>query len=456
MFIDAIASTFASECELVGLCDISPTRLKWHLGRLDTVLNHPPVATYRAIDFSRMLGETKPDVVVVCSVDATHHLYIIQSLESGCDVISEKPMTTDSEKTNAILDAVEKSGHQLRISFNYRYMPIVSRMRELICDGAIGRPLAVDFSWVLDTRHGADYFRRWHRDKANSGGLLIHKASHHFDLVNWWIGSYPKSVFAMGGLSFYGAEAASERGATVPTYDRYTGVAEAQSDPFGIFLDRPRGDDHGPYAGGSLAGLYLEAERDSGYIRDRNVFAAGITIEDTMSVLVKYENGVQMNYSLVAYSPWEGFRVAITGDKGRVELFEQHGSHIIAGQSDKSLALEQSGNHRQNLRVFPMFGQPYDVEVPPALGAHGGGDTLMLQQLLTANPPPDLLRRTSSHFDGAASILVGICANESMKTQQVIHGRDVIPRLFDEHQSTNKADCLPLLKDHSSPQLATG
>ena len=41
--------------------------------------------------------------------------------------------------------------------------------------------------WLLDTRHGADYFRRWHRNKNNSGGLMVHKATHHFDLVNWWM-----------------------------------------------------------------------------------------------------------------------------------------------------------------------------------------------------------------------------------------------------------------------------
>ena len=56
------------------------------------------------------------------------------------------------------------------------------------------------FEWALDTVHGADYFRRWHRDKKNSGGLLVHKSSHHFDLVNWWIGDVPARVYARGGL----------------------------------------------------------------------------------------------------------------------------------------------------------------------------------------------------------------------------------------------------------------
>ena len=70
-------------------------------------------------------------------------------------------------------------------------------------NGTIGDVFSVHFEWLLNTKHGADYFRRWHRDKRNSGGLLVHKSTHHFDLVNFWLGTQPKTVFAMGDLRFY-------------------------------------------------------------------------------------------------------------------------------------------------------------------------------------------------------------------------------------------------------------
>ena len=119
---------------------------------------------------------------------------------------------------------------------------------------------------MLDTSHGADYFRRWHRQKANSGGLLVHKASHHFDLVNWWIADWPETVVAMGALGFYGRHAASLRGEHY-AYDRYTGVATV--DPFALDLNRSA----------MLRGLYLDAESETGYRRDENVFGDAITIE---------------------------------------------------------------------------------------------------------------------------------------------------------------------------------
>jgi len=277
----------------------------------------------------------------------------------------------------------------------------------------IGRPLAVDFSWLLDTRHGADYFRRWHRDKANSGGLLVHKASHHFDLVNWWIDSIPQTVFAMGDLKFYGQQNARARGESY-SYDRYTGHPEARNDPFALRLDEGNGE--GVYSGNTLKGLYYDAEKDSGYIRDQNVFGAGISVEDTMSLLVRYNNGVVMNYSLIAYAPWEGFRVAITGDKGRIELFVKHGGHIIAGQGDKELAAAQECGHEQSLRVMPMFGTPYEVPIPAAEGGHGGGDPILLRHLLLPSVPPDPFGRAAGFQDGMNSIMVGVSANRSMET----------------------------------------
>src|SRR5690606_23821425 len=109
-------------------------------------------------------------------------------------------------------DAVEATGRAVTVTFNYRYSPRNSALKEVIASGRIGEVTSVHFEWVLDTAHGADYFRRWHRDKDVSGGLLVHKSSHHFDLVNWWLADAPTRVYASGGLRFYGADAAARRG----------------------------------------------------------------------------------------------------------------------------------------------------------------------------------------------------------------------------------------------------
>lgn len=419
MYVDALCGTYRETNELVALCDVSPTRIAFHNSRLAHKFRRDELPTYDASEFDRMVRETKPDAVIVTTVDGFHHRYIIRAMELGCDVLTEKPMTVDDEKARAIFDTVERTGRSLRVTFNYRYAAAYTRLRQLIMEGAVGTPRLVDFSWILDTSHGADYFRRWHREKDKSGGLLVHKASHHFDLVNWWIASWPERVFAMGELSFYGQANAASRGETY-SYDRYTDAADAAGDPFALSLRSHR----------TLTGLYLDAEQDSGYLRDRNVFGRGITIEDTMAVTARYRSGAILSYCLVAYSPWEGLRVAITGDRGRVELYERHGSHIIRGQDDQELAAEQALGSQQQLWHFPMFAPPRPVEIPMARGGHGGGDAVLLEDLFSPEPPADPFGRAASHLDGAAAILVGIAANQSMATGAPVDVDDllVLPR----------------------------
>jgi predicted dehydrogenase len=417
MYVEALAHTYCEVAELVALCDLSQTRMNWYNQQLASRLKMPPLPTYHAEQFSQMIAETRPDTVIVTTIDATHHHYITQAMELGCDVITEKPMTIDLPKLQSIFDTIEKTGRSLRVTFNYRYAPAYTRFRELVMQGAVGQPLLVDFSWLLDTSHGADYFRRWHREKENSGGLLVHKATHHFDLVNWWIDAYPQTVFALGSLSFYGRANATARGESYD-YIRYTGVPAAQKDPFALSLTSQE----------ALKGLYLDAEAETGYLRDRNVFGEPITIEDTMAVTARYDNGALLSYCLVAYSPWEGLRVAITGTKGRIEMdIQENVTHLLSDDEEHDVAASKGAFKGVRMRVFPMFGQGYEIDAPTGDGGHGGADPVMLEQLFSPTPPPDPFRRAATHLDGAASVLVGISANQAIRTGQPVNIDQLFP-----------------------------
>jgi len=403
-FYSAIATTFRETSELLAFCDVNQTRMNYANKLLTDKYNYNAVRTYKSEEFDNMIEAEKPDAVIVTSVDRTHHTYIIRALELGCDVITEKPMTVDEEKCQEILDAVERTGKQVRVTFNYRYAPHHTKARELIASGVIGDVTSIHFEWLLNTQHGADYFRRWHRDKRNSGGLLVHKSTHHFDLVNFWIGSQPDTVFAMGDLLFYGRENAEKRGVTA-FYDRATGHPNAKDDPFALPLDN---NEH-------LKAMYLDAEFEDGYKRDQSVFGDGISIEDTMSVLVKYKNKAQLTYSLNAYLPWEGYRIAFNGTKGRIEMKIVEQSYVNSG-GDKALEGAVKG---VTILVFPMFGEPYKVEFETGEGGHGGGDPVLLNDIFGV-PQHDEFNRAADHIDGARSILTGIAANKSIRTGQAV------------------------------------
>lgn len=406
-YIEALASDYRDVAELVGFCDTSPTRIGAYNEMLNARYATPEIPGYHPDQFDRMVREQKPDTVLVTTTDATHHIYVVRAMELGCDTICEKPLTTDAEKANQILDAVERTGRRLTVTFNMRYNPKINTVKRLLRDGVIGEPKFADLQWKLDTRHGADYFRRWHATKANSGGLLIHKSTHHFDVVNWWLGDWPRTVYAMGDLLFYGRQNAEARGERYD-YDRYTtDESETRQDPFALRLDER--DEW-------TRKLYLEAEKDSGYVRDRNVFGDHVDIEDGVSLSVRYRGGPILNYSLVAFSPWEGFHAAITGTKGRIELIQQGTPHIFehhGREESMEAAAEQAS---VTCKVYPMFKQPYEVEIPKLEGSHEGADPLLRADLFSIDPPADELGRRASHLDGVASALIGIAANESMRT----------------------------------------
>lgn len=410
LFTTAILTTHKDRCELVGLCDTNPTRMHYWNTRWHAQWQVPPVPTYLAADFDRMVAEQKPDVVIVCTIDRTHHTYICRAMDLGCDVITEKPMTVDAAKCRQILATVARTGRQLRVTFNYRYSPARTTVKDLLMNGTIGEIKAVHFEWLLDTNHGADYFRRWHRDKLNSGGLMVHKATHHFDLVNWWLDSSPQLVFALGSLAYYGKANAEARGEPRPYY-RATGHPQAQHDPFALDLRD----------GAALQGLYLDAEHADGYLRDQNVFGDGISIEDTMNVLVRYRTGAQMSYTLTAYCPWEGYRVAFSGTKGRLELADLEKSYISAASG----LIGESASHTQTITVFPHWQKPYTVAPPAASGGHGGGDEPICADIF-GEPTPDPYHRAADHIAGARSILTGIAANHSFATGQPVHVDDLI------------------------------
>jgi predicted dehydrogenase len=412
MYQQAVMETFGEISEMVGFCDVNIGRLK--LAQKTAKENYSSdVPIYLAEDFEKMIKETKPDVVIVTTVDGFHHKYIIRAMELGCDVMTEKPMTIDAEKCQDIIDTQHKTGRKCTVTFNYRYSPARSKVKELLMKGAIGDILSVDFNWMLNTHHGADYFRRWHSQKKFSGGLMVHKATHHFDLVNWWLSAIPVSVRATGKRDFYTPKTAKrfgldnyhERCYTCPEKDKCT---------FRLELEKSE----------SLKSLYLDNEQYDGYFRDKCVFRPDIDIEDTMNVLVNYDNNVTMCYSLNAFNSWEGYRVIFNGTQGRLEHTIKEKIYINDGSNKDQGTVKAGGTE---IKVFPLRGSARLVEPDEGgIGGHGGGDGILQTDLFGLTTIEDELKRAADQRSGAYSIITGIAANMSMASGKTIQIKDIL------------------------------
>jgi predicted dehydrogenase len=419
MYYEPIIQEFKDAAKLVGICDTNQTRMNVANNHIFQ-LGGERVPTYKDTEFDKMVQEQKADVVIVTTIDLFHHHYCIRAMELGCDAITEKPMTIDEKKLQAMIDAEKRTGKQVRVLFNYRYAPHHTKVRELIDSGVIGEISTVHMDWILDCPHGADFMRRWHRHKETSGGIQMHKSIHHFDLVHFWLNTEPELVYCLGGLRFYGKENAERRGET-NLGERYLNDPNAESDPFAFRLkDNDR-----------MKKLYLDAEHEDGYIRDRNCFGEGITIEDNLSMIIKYKNQAVMTYNTYAYAPWEGYRCVFNGTKGRLEInvvesgYSPLGAPVKKDAKNEDKEYIQGGVEKTQIVVYPLFEDPYVVDVVKGEGSHGGGDPLLLREVLLGEKQEGV-DRAAFIRDGGNAVLVGVGANHSMKSGLPVMVQDLV------------------------------
>lgn len=398
-----IATQFKDNCEFVGLCDINP-------GRLAYGKEYMGVSCPTFVNVDEMLKQIKADYVIVTTVDSTHDEIIIKALNAGFNVITEKPMTTDEDKCRNIIAAEKKSGKKVVVAFNYRHSVHAMQLKELLAANRVGKITSVDFNWYLNVNHGSDYFRRWHGRMAKGGSLWVHKATHHFDLLNWWLNSEPVEVSAYGSLEHYGKNN-SFRGTKCRGCEHKTNCK--------FFWDMTKSD--------HMMKLYANNEQHDGYIRDGCVWSNDIDIYDKMSAQIIYANGVTVNYSLTTYSPYEGWQIAFNGMKGRIETWEDI-PYLQKTQEDqgKRHAIEMSNaddavpGEVREIMAWDNFGKDHEVYTTPKIrGGHGGGDVRMQRRMFTNtnDNPHNVMAGTR---EGAMSILIGIAARKSIQLKRPV------------------------------------
>lgn len=402
---EAVLKNYSDIVQFVGLCDTNPGRLAYAKQRMK--VDCPTFS-----EMEEMIRVTKPDTLIVTTVDASHDQQIVRALELGVDVITEKPMTTDELKCKAILDAEKRTGKKVTVAFNYRHGPHPTRIKELLAGNRIGKITSVDFNWYLNVYHGADYFRRWHGHVEHSGSLWVHKATHHFDLLNWWLDSDPVEVMAYGALENYG-KANSFRG------KRCMGCPH--KDKCRFYWDITKDE--------TMMKLYVENEKYDGYIRDNCVFREDINIWDKMSAQILYANGVTVNYSLTTYSPYEGWRISFNGIEGKMDTWldipyqpsidnlSQEDRHEIEMKNDRN---ETPIGYNEIIVADNFKKDVTSVKVPRYAGGHGGGDIRMHDRIFRNQPSADPFGLMAGTRDGAMSLLIGVAARKSIAEKRPV------------------------------------
>ncbi|OGV69906.1 MAG: hypothetical protein A2283_11045 [Lentisphaerae bacterium RIFOXYA12_FULL_48_11] len=371
-----ILKNYSDVVDLVGLCDNNGKRVAAARNLLGTT---SPTFT----DFDLMVKETKPDAILVTTMDSVHVRHILRGLELGCDVISEKPLCTDERQCKEILKAAKKSANKIIVTHNARHYPEAKKIKQMLMDKALGDLISVDYHEYLNTSHGSSYFHRWHRLKKNSGTLLVTKACHHFDQVNWWVNSKPIEVVARGELRVYGRNG-KFRGTNCRNCPHTKECC--------YFMDITKNQ--------RLTKLYADCESEDGYIYDSCVFSMDTDIYDTMSVIVKYENGVTFTYTANAFLPYEGQAIYFNSSKGRIDW------NTYSGGDYKN----------KELRLTPNSGKSEVItDLQYRSGGHGGADSSLQDMIFREPDAADPLGLRADVRQGAMAALIGIAAYRSIE-----------------------------------------
>ena len=259
----------------------------------------------------------------------------------------------------------------------------------------------------MNTSHGADYFRRWHRKIENSGSLLLHKACHHFDLLNWWIDSDPETVYCVGALEHYGKNGKfrGENCRMCSHKSECNYYWDITKDSF-------------------LTKLYVDNYKYDKYNRDGCVFANDVNIYDKMAATIKYKNGVQVSYSLTSYSPYEGYRIAFNGTEGRIDAWIEESNRMSDRDYDEII-------------LFKNFGKRQYFHIPFGTSGHGGGDALLKDQIFKPNVP-DPMKQCANVRDGSLACLIGIAARKSIQTGKPVNIEGLTSIVPEEKKQYNR------------------
>ena len=281
------------EVRVLGFCDPRDSlreNVDWIISDMaekGTPLDYPILSTS---DHNELLVIDDLDFVLLATPNHLHADYAEAICQAGVGLLIEKPLATNVRDLNRIVTAEQQSGVKVFVGFCMRYNRLFAKAKELIVSGTIGRPRLLSFQDYYSLGRG--YFRGRNRCERLSGGLLVEKACHSFDLISWLLDSIPVRTSCFGRLSvFTPKEEAS---------DTCQGCRLAHTCP-----------DHRESRSGRAPLCVYNSKKD---------------VDDTDAVLIDHESGALASYVECFYSPTVERRFSVVGDRGELLASEERGT----------------------------------------------------------------------------------------------------------------------------------
>ncbi len=165
------------------------------VGRTESVVKE--VAAQLAIPYAgthweEALQTLKPDIVSIATPGGAHEIPIIQAIQHGCHVFSDKPLSTTGESAQRLYELAEQKQVKTAFAASFRYMPDVIHAKRLIEAGEIGEPQEVECISHFNLEKHIPY--GWSHRKEDGGGRLNNNFTHKLSIVTSMIGEHLLSM----------------------------------------------------------------------------------------------------------------------------------------------------------------------------------------------------------------------------------------------------------------------
>jgi predicted dehydrogenase len=259
--------------------------------------------------------------VLIGSINYAHKDQILACLDNRKNVFSEKPVAISIKELKEIQDKFKEKGKSFLVSYPLRYSPHYKKIKDILESGKIGDVISFEFNEVLTFDHGALIMADWRRLEKFSGGHLLEKCCHDFDVINLLIKSLPSRVVSFGGLNFF----------------------------------KPENQHH-------LKDINLK-EKDFETKDSENPFFANKDVVDNQVLILEYRNGARALFHTNCASTIPERRIYICGTKGTLR------ADVLKG----ILQMRYLGS----TETITVIDDQYK-------GGHGAGDVFLVKELIEA------------------------------------------------------------------------
>ena len=178
--------------EITAISDPNAEPLGWARKTLEGSPHRPREFS----DHRKLVESGLVDAVIVASPNFTHKVVLEDVLRTNLHVLVEKPLCTTVEDCEQVVELAAKRDAVTWVGLEYRYMPSIAKMHSLVREGRIGtvRMMAI-------REHRFPFLQKvdnWNRFNRFTGGTLVEKCCHFFDLMNLVVAAKPIRVFASG------------------------------------------------------------------------------------------------------------------------------------------------------------------------------------------------------------------------------------------------------------------